>query len=304
MMYWMLVLALICTLCSSQQQEFPIRVPGEAIEGQPQGVCPAQIYLEAAKSNFTKRFTDALRNTANFVSCPCGGQGQWNRIAYLDMSDTSQSCPSNWRLNSSPAPERTCHRSAANSGIAQSCDSVFYPSGGRSYRQICGRVIGYQQGDSAGFVGIVRNGRNLEQAYVSGVSITHGAVGSRQHIWSFAMTSTNSEISNGFLRSCSCTNPNADIASSFQHPFFVGDDYFCDTGNFGGRTNPTFFDGNPVWDGVGCMGNSVCCEFNTPPWFCKALPEPITDDLEIRICNQQAEVHEDAYVRLIEIYTQ
>lgn len=293
-----LSVAFICSLCACPQQGRAIRIPVEAIERQQPGVCPAEVRLDEARRNTTQAYMSALRGSANSFTCPCGGTGQWSRIAHLDMSDTSQACPSNWRLNT--APERTCHRSASNSDVAQSCDSVFYPSGDLAYQQICGRVIGYQKGDSAGFVGIVRNGRLLDEAYVSGVSITHGT--SRQHIWSFAMTSTNSATANGFLRSCPCTDPGADIESSFMHPFFIGDDYFCDTGNFGVRDNPTFFDGNPVWDGVGCMGDNVCCEFNTPPWFCKEIPQPTTDPLEIRICNQQMEVHEDAHVRLIEIY--
>ena len=32
--------------------------------------------------------------------CSCGGAG-WTRVAYLNMSDPQQTCPSNWTLNTS-----------------------------------------------------------------------------------------------------------------------------------------------------------------------------------------------------------
>ena len=38
---------------------------------------------------------------------------------------------------------------------------------------------------------------------------------------------------------------------------------------------------NPLWDGHGCTVSSTCytCEFNNPPWFCKQLPKPTTEDM-------------------------
>ena len=43
---------------------------------------------------------------------------------------------------------------------------------------------------------------------------------------------------------------------------------------------------NTLWDGHGYTVSSTCytCEFNNPPWFCKQLPKPTTEDIEIRIC--------------------
>ena len=35
-------------------------------------------------------------------SCPCGGAGTWHRIAQLNMSNTNQQCPPNWRLTITP----------------------------------------------------------------------------------------------------------------------------------------------------------------------------------------------------------
>ena len=67
----------------------------------------------------------------------------------------------------------------------------------------------------------------------------------------------------------------------------MGEDYFCDSGS----ESPTNYFINqliaddPLWDGQGCGGNSTCCSFNNPPWFCKPLPQPTTDDIELRLCS-------------------
>ena len=53
---------------------------------------------------------------------------------------------------------------------------------GWSYQQVCGRIIAYQIGDPSAFVGAVRDGCNgIEKQYITGLSLTHGAVGARQH---------------------------------------------------------------------------------------------------------------------------
>ena len=67
----------------------------------------------------------------------CGSRGGWTRLAYLNMSNATQSCPSGFRLYQSGGV-RACGRS----GSSGSCVSVQFPSNGISYSQICGRVDG------------------------------------------------------------------------------------------------------------------------------------------------------------------
>ena len=108
----------------------------------------------------------------------CGSRGGWTRLAYLDMSDATQNCPSGFRLYQSGGV-RACGRPVTNSG---SCVSVQFPSNGISYSQVCGRVVGYQYGSpDAVYYGHGLNHNNLNCAYVDGVSITHGSP--RQHVW-------------------------------------------------------------------------------------------------------------------------
>ena len=90
-------------------------------------------------------------------------------------------------------------------------------------------------------------------------------------------------------------------------PSWVGNDYFCDSGNPGpgfwhGRT----YSNDPLWDGEGCPSTSTCCQFNNPPWFCKQLPQAMTDSIEVRLCASEGGYigipYEDLMVELIEPY--
>ena len=68
----------------------------------------------------------------------CGSGGGWTRLAYLDMSDSTENCPSgfsSWQTGG----VRACGRAPSSVG---SCTSVQFPSNGISYSQVCGRVVG------------------------------------------------------------------------------------------------------------------------------------------------------------------
>ena len=206
----------------------------------------------------------------------CGGP-EWTRAVYLNMSDPSQSCPSNLTLVNSPI--RGCERTTVNS---IECDSVYYSVGG-SYSRVCGRILAYQEGYAACFYRAIHDNQSLEGAYLDGISLTHGVQGSRQHIWSFVGATYEQHPNYRTHLNCSCTNTS--VSWSYQIPTFIKDNFFCETGNPGPNTSHTrYYTNDPLWDGQGCGGNSTCCEFNTPPWFCTSLPEPTNEDLELRNC--------------------
>ena len=50
---------------------------------------------------------------------------------------------------------------------------------------MCGRVIGYQHGTTDAIGEIFYSKMTLVEEYLDDVSLTHGAIGSRTHIWSF-----------------------------------------------------------------------------------------------------------------------
>ncbi len=65
-----------------------------------------------------------------------------------------------------------------------------------------------------------------------------------------------------------------------------------------------FYPDNPLWDGAGCPSTSTCCQLNTPPYFCKALSQPTSEDIEIRIILNEGLANEDVIVSMIDIYVQ
>jgi hypothetical protein len=80
----------------------------------------------------------------------------------------------------------------------------------------------------------------------------------------------------------------------------VGDDYFCDTGSHAHATGNFHLDA--LWNGSGCGPLNTCCTFNNPPWFIKWLPEPTTDNIDMRVCRDSYQ--EDIAIGSVEIYVQ
>ena len=57
----------------------------------------------------------------------------------------------------------------------------------------------------------------------------------------------------------------------------------------------------PLWIGKGCAPPE-CCSHSGMPWFCKTLPVPTTDYIEIRNCYNDPVGDEDTALDLIELY--
>lgn len=293
-------LLLIVSFVSTQQQNPPIYIPAVSTRSV-NGNCPTIETRQATRdliqeSVETVLLSDVIPLLLNRSSpCSCGGPGVWRRIAHLNMSDPSQQCPDDWNLIT--APVRACGRSTE----AGSCDSAIFQSGSEPYSQVCGRILAYQSHSPSAFQpSLEGHNPGLEGVYIEGVSLTHGVIGSRQHIWSFANALFESDAFIDY-RAHSCPCVFSDQNWPYQIPSFVGSDYFCDSGNPGPGFGE-FYTSNLLWDGEGCGATNTCCQFNTPPWFCTTLPQPTSDDLEVRICADQQPMDEDALVSLIDIY--
>ena len=48
---------------------------------------------------------------------------------------------------------------------------------------------------------------------------------------------------------------------------------------------------DPLWGGEGCGRFSTCCEGERKPWFFKNLTQPVTSDIEVRVCTDEARRH-------------
>ena len=202
----------------------------------------------------------------------------WTRIAYLNMSDPSHTCPTQWRFVGS-GDLRMCGRSLSDQDAEANnggCSSVTFSTHGIQYNYIRGRIIGYQSNGPSGF-DLFRRVFDIEGPYMDGISVTHGQP--RNHVWSFAAAWSEKTTTS---YACACTNPHA--AASV--PNFVGNDYLCETANPLTYGLIKLWSDDPLWDGSGCGPTSTCCEFNNPPWFCKHLSQPTTNDIEVRICEQ------------------
>ncbi len=291
---------LLCksSICASEGSALPVTLPPTIVNATTEGDCSA---LDAARSSHIETVQQVIRESILPILCPdcppcvCGGQGEWVSAARLNFTDTTVDCPPNWNLVTSPV--RACGPSSAGG----SCDSAFFSSGGRSYSRVCGRVIGLQGGSSDAFHPSVVGNNGLEGPYIDGVSLTHGAAGSRQHIWTFASALYEDEVDQFYVPSFVCPCTNTDREWPFQVPAFVGDNYFCATGNTGPGFDSSFvYSEDPLWDGEGCGPTNACCQFNNPPYFCTTLPQATTDDLELRICRDQSD--ETPLVSLVNLY--
>ena len=223
----------------------------------------------------------------------CGSTGGWMRVAHLDMTDPNHYCPEGFRLF--PGPKRLCTRDANGTG----CTSIHYSVHGVLYSHICGKVIGYQNEKPDGFIQYHNRRFTINEPYVDGISITHGRP-TRRHIWTFAGVADETTANSA---RCPCTKTDAPFTGTI--PPFVGSDYFCDTGSRNVAQNKLYYE-DALWDGRGCGPTSSCCQFNSPPYFCKALPRATTDDIEVRLCEWFLErgYNEDIPIEAIELFVQ
>ena len=240
-------------------------------------------WVESSNGSTVNVYCDMARHC-------CNSTGGWMRVAYLNMTDSSQQCPEGFTLRSEP--NRTCEL-IANHG----CTSILYHSHDIQYSKVCGRARAYQYYETIAFYRYDRgHGTTIDSNYVSGMSITHGE-SPRKHIWTFAaaLDETRSDL---FV--CPCTK--TDSPYTGRVPPFIGNDYFCDTGSRGSNQNRYYWE-DPLWDGEGCGPTNSCCQFNSPPWFCKELPQPTTDDVEVRVCTWN-QSYRDTPFDFIELYIQ
>uniref|UniRef100_A0A1X7UCF9 Fibrinogen C-terminal domain-containing protein n=1 Tax=Amphimedon queenslandica TaxID=400682 RepID=A0A1X7UCF9_AMPQE len=220
----------------------------------------------------------------------CGSGGGWTRLAYLDMSDATQNCPSGFRLYQSGGV-RACGRTTNGPG----CISVTYPTN-ISYSQICGRVTGYQYFSSDAFNHAPHN--NINSPYVDGVSITRGSP--RQHVWTFANDPTDLYTGANPAWMCPCVSGSAQTV-----PSFVGNHYYCESGNQASSWSPILYTSDPLWDGQNCGTIDTCCTGSSIPWFHRDYGSTtITDYIELRVCGDEAISNEDSPVGFYEIYVQ
>ena len=226
-------------------------------------------------------------------SWECGGTQGWRRVAFLDMTNATHTCPPGWRVREMSG-KRVCGRSGFSSRM---CNSTLISVHDVMYSKVCGRLVGYQYGGTTAFLSYHQKFvSSIDSAYVDGVSITHSVP--RKHIWTFAAGGT--EIDREWPTSCPC-----DATININLPKFVDQDYFCESGlNRAWEGKYEFYPDDPLWDGKGCTATSQCCQLHGSPYFVKTLPTPTRDDLEVRLCGYTVPSYGAVLIELMELYVQ
>lgn len=261
-----------------------------------ESVQPIQYSVDSLTSTIVKKFNLLDDQVSSVSEATLQLVRGWKKVAHLDMRDPTHKCPPGL-TERTESGKRECGRTSR--GPFMGCTSITYPTHNVEYKQVCGKVIGYHYGYLRAFWAYVYfTDRNLtlEDAYVDGVSITHG--NPRKHIWTFAGTWGEGAL-NHFA--CPCTHDNPNYSGVI--PPFLEDNYFCDTGRQFGEPDlgAVLRPAHPLWDGQEC-GTGSCCTFNSPPWFCRELPAPTTDDIELRVCRSFNIVNVDTPIEQIQLY--
>ena len=127
-------------------------------------------WLESSSEQAIQAYCDMERT--------CGGvEGGWMKVININMSNLSSSCPSG--LKTLTSPKRLCAMNIDGGG----CSSAYLNVQGVEYSRVCGKIIGYQQKTPDAFLAYYNNrALTIDQAYVDGISLTHGKKSQESHM--------------------------------------------------------------------------------------------------------------------------
>ena len=231
----------------------------------------------------------------------CGGhKGGWLRIAQLDTTN-GDTCPGEW-IND-------INYNSLCTGTGAGCYSANF-SVPYSYNKICGQVRGFQKGTtdafypflfsqgstpSAGLYTPTTYSATVNGVYVDGVSITLG--NPRKHVWTYAVgLSDDDSHGDGYYN---CLYAKIAIA---RVPVFVGNDYYCESGNNGSHLASELYSNDALLDGEQCLPGNSCCDRAGQPWFFQQLTINEEQQLEVRICQDQLIADEAVIVEKLQLF--
>ena len=223
----------------------------------------------------------------------CDGKGGWMRVGYLNMSEPNATCPSGLIFHQhNNITHNLCGRANPSTG---DCNSVNYSTFGFNFTSVCGQVKGYQFGSTDAFNSIYRT---IDSPYVHGVSITYGD-NPRKHLWTYA-----AGVYENILESYDCPcNTGYNNYYNYYPPSFVGNRYYCESGNNQSFFAEKLYANDYLWDGENCNGlEAPCCTNHKMPWFYSALNSTTSDDIELRVCSDYGLPNEGTPLDIIELY--
>ena len=250
--------------------------------------------LEAMNETLNMLKLEAKNETLNMLkselpNTKCGIGGNWSRIVYFNTTQ-GDSCPTGLRTVTNTTTKQTaCGRTNTSGG----CASVSIPVQ-VSYSQVCGIVKGYQDRSPDAFDPFSDGHNTIDTFYVDGVSLTHGSP--RRHLWTYATGVSELYGSEKYRCPCAGSNPN----DRRYVPTFVGENFYCESGYSGTDFQWRVAWEDPLWDGQNCVApGNKCCE--SYGWFHRNVSSS-TDDIELRICSDQAISNEDTLINHYEFW--
>ena len=206
------------------------------------------------------------------------------RVAQLDMTFQGSECPAGLKQGLYGG-KTLCGSQRVG------CSSTFFNNFGVPYTEVCGFVAAYQDGSPDAFHG---QNANIDLTYLDGISLTYGS-GPRKHIWSLA-----AGVASGrsLIHDCPCN-----VGAPDTVPYFVGNDYYCESGNPTPFLRQVFFPDDVLWDRKSCTLKEVpCCKDPWLPYFRKELTELTTDPIELRLCHNQPGSDESTPIESYEFF--
>ena len=107
----------------------PLTYPGEVVPGDGSQTCPSKEKREIERNKVDNATLSLLRESVIplLQGYSCGGSTGWRRVAYLNMSDPTQQCPS--VCQEITTPHRVCGRRSTRA----SCEGLTYITGSEQY---------------------------------------------------------------------------------------------------------------------------------------------------------------------------
>ena len=221
---------------------------------------------------------EEYRVKCNMDSAPrCGNIAGFTEIYSQHYGGNRGYCPEGF-ITKEFQELHYCVRQPSESG---GCVSINIPAHNIQYDRVCVVVSAYQIGSPDGISGPNRPG-SIDDAYVDGFSMTHGK-SPRKHIWTFM--GSYSEVK----PICPCAT-----GSTVKVPDFIGNNYFCESGNIQKTAVPfVVYASDELWDMRECEGAEVPCCMASYNNAYAVLPSSTTDDIEVRVCSDEATSDED-----------
>ena len=197
----------------------------------------------------------------------CNRTGGWRRVVRLDKYENgSAACfPDlvNYGTNASQ-----CVKNGSEPG----CSHTVFPLHNIEYTHVCGVVEGYGYRTPDGFcTDTAEKNRqtDINSNFVDGISLTYQRLNEKKELWTYSADSGN------------CPNGMSDVPTMFLNRSYVS--YL------------------PVFQ---VSGNAAACptDKTCPHTFHREFPQPISSDIEMRLCRGQEEDDEEIVIGNVEIY--